>query len=116
MSIEEMNKTIAEFMGLIVVPAGTKAIGKIKVPEISEALNYERDWNDLMTVIEKIKSISDRFVLVQNLNSVILRSNHEKLFEIHIHETGVSAVHSAVYNFCEWYLKQQKSFTHTTTQ
>lgn len=56
--IIEYNKMCAEFMGLTVIPAGTKAIGKIHFPEVSEAfLKYDVDWNSIMEVVEKIKPI-----------------------------------------------------------
>lgn len=57
--ITESNILIAEFMGLIVVPCGTKAIGQIKLPEVSGAfLKYHSSWNELMPVLEKISTLT----------------------------------------------------------
>jgi hypothetical protein len=51
LTIEQMNELIARFMGIVPVPAGTKALGDIKPPEESIAfLRYDKDWNRLMPV------------------------------------------------------------------
>lgn len=53
MTVLEANCLIAKFMGLLPIPAGTKALGKIKLPEISDALlKYERSWEALMPVVD----------------------------------------------------------------
>jgi hypothetical protein len=55
---EEYNKMCAEFLGFTVIPAGTKTMGQIHFPEVSEAfLKYDSDWNCIMEVVNKIKPI-----------------------------------------------------------
>lgn len=110
--ILEGNKLIAEFMGgkffadtgtileqHIVSPSGyaVKCIDKLK---------YHTAWDWLMPVVEKIRLSSERFVLVQNSGSVILRTNDGKQtrdFDCQIQQPGVFAVWQAVTQFITWY-------------
>lgn len=59
MTDRDKNKILAEFMGLIVVSSGTKCLGEIKYPEVSEAfLKYDSSWSELKKVIDKCYEIS----------------------------------------------------------
>lgn len=113
MTVDAGNKIIAEFMGESYTEHYELGICRCE-PDGSpwdydpiEWLWYHRDWKELMPVVEKIKDMSERFVLVQNCNSVILRSNLFNGFESHIKETGVNAVWQAVVHFIQWYNNQK---------
>ncbi len=113
--IDKGNKLIAKFMGLKVIPSGTKAIGQINHPEVPEAfLTYNFSWNKLMPVVEKIfrLKIGDGITKVDYANCrtfgminnetglIMVRFNG---FTVHCEETLIEAAYSAVLEFIEWY-------------
>jgi hypothetical protein len=62
-TIEQKSREIAIFMGLKPIQAGTKRLGDIKPPEISEAfLNYHDSWDALMPCWSKLRDkVADHF-------------------------------------------------------
>lgn len=120
-TIEQMNRDLAIFMELIPVPAGTKRLGDIKHPEVSEAfLNYHRSWDELMPVVEKIEGM-EWCVRVENwpkkfnspykeLYSVWMWLDPEDCPEIQTYsDSKIEAVHKAVYQFITWYSQQKQT-------
>lgn len=84
-TIEEKNSTIARFMGITPVPAGTKRLGDIKPPEESIAfLNYHERWDLLMPVwIKWRKTVpisSEAEEWTSSLSYYLLTSDEPKRF------------------------------------
>lgn len=99
---QEYNKMCAEFMGLTVIPAGTKAIGKIHFPEVSEAfLKYDVDWNSIMEVVEKINSIN----LFENPSDTTLLTIREEM-GAYLGLSNKEAVVNSIWEFLNWYKTQ----------
>lgn len=60
-TIEEMNRVIAEFMGLKFrikdYPNGQQNVNEIDIGGYWATCKYHEDWNQLMPVVEKISNI-----------------------------------------------------------
>lgn len=126
--IDEMKATIARFMDLNPIPCGTMRLGDIKHPNESMAfLDYDKDWNLLVPVIEKIETLSNDFVkkVWISINgcscyiwtyydlSEILRKKIGFIpnkFKVKIiGETKIAATFQAVFEFIEWFNTQNKT-------
>lgn len=114
--ILDFNKRCAEFLGKIVVPAGTKPIGQIRQPEVSEALLfYDSDWNCIMEIVEAIESIkhktsgepiyrlaiSNRVCKIDTVNDEIVWAKAK---------TKKEAVVSAINQFLIWYMNKELTY------
>lgn len=82
------NELIANFMGLVVVPSGTKPIGEIEYPEVSEAfLKYSTSWDALMPVVEKCRKVvlEDKPIgfqaTINTLGGYLLNTDIENVFK-----------------------------------
>ena len=108
----------AEFMGLTVIPAGTKTIGKIHFPEVSEAfLKYDVDWNHIMEVKSKICTLDivDEFntsydSVEKGFSCTVLPTfkNTFNSFRTVVFDDEKQAVVQAIWEFINWY-KENKS-------
>lgn len=123
-TIDEKNSTIARFMGIIPIPAGTKRLGDIKPPEESIVfLNYHESWKLLMPVIEKISKMpllnADNTLCTdpqdvcyprtfgmptEDGKQVMFRFNG---FITHEADTLIEAAHKAVYEAAYYEINQQ---------
>lgn len=108
-TIEQKNREIAIFMDLVPVPCGTKCLGDIKHPEISEAfLKYHSSWDQLMPVYHQIRekafllrNCDKGHVLFSKLNSQLLYGT-------------IADVHLKAYDFIQWL--NQSTTTNDTTK
>lgn len=117
-TIDQINRAIAIFMGLIPVPAGTIRLGDIKYPEVSEPfLQYHSSWDWLMPVVEKIESLDNgRFGFTVDPWQVMIEDYiTENTITITCVERERSAkndfintYYQAITTFLEWYIKQKK--------
>lgn len=101
-----------------------RAFAWVKSPE---GLNYHKDWNELMPVVEKIESIYDSFhgyfgVHISS-NSCCIQGTkldtrpgkeHYAYFNEVVHESKIKATHYAVYQFITWYNEYQQKQTNDT--
>ncbi len=104
----EYNKMCAEFLGLTVIEAGTRAIGTIKHPEVSEAfLYYDTDWNSIIEVIQRIYPIvnGERYVVVP----VVCRMNNLRQI---LGSCKKQLVVQAIWEFLNWYNNQTNNEVH----
>ena len=116
--MEENNKIIAEFMGFTF----EKNIGYYDNEMLLEQIVYEqqngncfdellfnKDWNWLMAVVEKIESLGGA-VCIGNGNCVmiifyltdVMGESYSKTREL-IGETKIESVYNACVEFIEWY-------------
>jgi len=126
-SIGQMNETIGVFMGGFwrEFKAGNfrqkrfyykdEAFAWVKSPE---NLNYHKEWNELMPVIEKIESLENRRfgVCIDVLDTMVMDYKvpfdvGEKIIvQTDIYpdngDTKISITHHAVYQFIIWYNQQ----------
>ena len=99
--MEEKIKTIAIFMGLFQDDKGfcffinTPERQRCHSDRIKDIYQYDRDWNWLMEVVEKI------FKDFYKLNScpIYLKMNIEKA----LNEVNIEAVYNACVEFIKWY-------------
>jgi hypothetical protein len=93
---------------------GNKLIYKFSMPEHWEkvkncsdsffiSLNYHRDWNQLMPVVEKIGTKIIKYNLTPN--NVIFRVEEDDSYDIVIKNNGnlIEAAWKAVAQFIQWY-------------
>ena len=102
MKTEETNKLIAEFMGLqleqdqerlFISGLGTKLINE----------TFNKDWNWLMGVVEKIYQTDLYYDKYIDFNSSMIDSGKIKL------STNIQNVYNQVVEFIKWYNEQQIS-------
>ncbi len=114
---EQINKLIAEFMGLNVLNREEYEKKKYTVENAWEigALSYHWDWNKLMPVVEKIETISTpenkevKFLFKWGKTQVTIGLDNTYLYN---HELScisgrnrLEATYKAVLAFIEWYNK-----------
>ena len=93
--IEEGNKLIREFMD----HGG-----------MSVRFQYDRDWQHLMSVVEKIESMKATSVHIQNnLCEIKPGFFRPKFFIQHLKETKIDSVWNCVVDFINWYNNQPKT-------
>ncbi|MES2428272.1 MAG: hypothetical protein V4560_14930 [Bacteroidota bacterium] len=127
MSIDtiEGNKIIAEFMGWEIRLHRAIEMDEdgIKRGLFFEELPFSKDWNDLMSVVEKIESIKDEhhgyFGAHISSNSCVIqgtnfRSDNHLLdppiyFSDHYGKTKIEATWISVALFIQWYNEYLKS-------
>jgi|ERR1700722_302760 len=123
-SIEEMNIGIALFMGGKIeevepFPYRGKCIpcfffdNKTDNPFPFHSLRYDSDWNWLMDVVEKIKSLQGEdgrgkvnyVVIIENEYVVISLGGEQEIVQMQADddEKQIHLVHRAVYDFITWY-------------
>lgn len=99
--MEEKIKTIAIFMGLFQDEKGfwgfdyTPNHLRCHSDRIKDIYQYNRDWNQLMSVVEKI--FKDFYKL--NPCPIHLKINIEKA----LNEVNIEAVYNACVEFIKWY-------------
>lgn len=104
-TIDQMNSTIARFMGITPVPAGTKRLGDIKPPHESIVfLNYHEKWELLMPVVEKIETIGNT-IRIYTGHTTICTKEGLPVCQM-VDESKINATHKAVYQFITWYNQQ----------
>ena len=94
MKTQENNKLIAEFMG-IVYPKLNNVIVIDNVVIKEDELQYHKDWNWLMSVVEKIKNIA-----VEN-------ENIEVFYEVANHIPDRHETYKSVIEFINQYNKNK---------
>ncbi len=110
--IIEGNKLIAEFMGYKFT-AGDCVIDDVRATTmpISDWGKYHSSWNWLMTVVEKIESISDnpciQFEIMICMNVCQIQSEEEIDIANVDSTTKIKAVWLAVIEFIKWYNKNK---------
>lgn len=93
----ENNKLIAEFMG--------KDIGHenmIIFTKNWEVMKYHNDWNWLMQVVEKIRSIDNKAKEDFKIKLLHYQRNNKTIFGLSILE-GKEYVYNACLEFIKWY-------------
>lgn len=122
-TIEQMNEVIGVFMGGFwkEFESGNfrqkrfyykdKAFAWVTSPE---NLNYHKEWDELMPVVEKIeKDYCNIIELVIYSSSCCINkwNQHTGKYDSFIHETGNKrdAVYKAVYQFITWYNQQKQT-------
>ena len=121
----ENNKLIAEFMGFnfnrfkddgIIEPQEEVFFTDYKTFTLEE-LRFNKDWNWLMEVVERIESLGVNFWIVKNkVKLTIVGELAKKLsdslydtefegydFEYYIEGTKIEATYQAVVEFIKWY-------------
>jgi len=63
---------------------------------------YHKDWELLMKVVEKIEAIDDYVVYIYHNTAQITHFNE------HRYDDKLTAAHTAVYEFCDWYITNEK--------
>jgi len=120
--IKEYNKMCAEFMGLTVIPAGTKTMEQIHLPEVSEAfLNYDVDWNSIMDVVEKINNPTSGIMVSIHPNACLITdvgvrgevslNAMKNIVRVVDASSRKDAVVQAIWEFLNWYQEQSKPQT-----
>lgn len=105
-NIIENNKLIAEFLGEKEQPYnfpqhGTLRLnGDFKTEFFDNQLQFHKDWNWLMEVVEKIESLEDN----NQLMDCFKQSN--KVCSLPIY-TKIEAVYNACIEFIKWYNQQK---------
>lgn len=97
MSIEEGNKLIAEFMGEV----GLTKVKDDKIVPYDK--KYDTLWNNLMPVVEKIKSIYNTL----DLEIKMWGDKQLIIFSLYIF-ADLNTVWKAVVQFIQWYNKQKQ--------
>lgn len=129
MNIIESNKIIAEFMGMAVATTQNEYDKISHLPNASYLFNednllYHKDWNWLMSVVEKINELDDlRFLVSINHQNCTIDSydngdeqmkgqaNHTTTEPISINKhdhTTILSTYNAVIDFIKWYNQQFK--------
>lgn len=105
-TIEQMNEAIALFMGLRPVPSGTKRLGDIKHPEISQALlNYHSSWDALMPCWDRFRAVvSDHY----NEDYPAEYCGMCDVWALHCEHVNINGAHTLFYDAIQWYQKQHR--------
>ena len=113
MNIDEGNKLIAVFMGGTLDSTESKYYYFLNEGSYKMELKYHKDWNELMSVVQKIEKTfrsEDLFCVKIAFNNCII--TQERLLDKpivraestnRIDGTKIESVWSAVVNFIEWY-------------
>ena len=95
---QELNKTIAEFIGWETQDGNYYENGRGNVRQISD-LYYERSWNLLMPVVSKIRERYDPNKGIHNQ----LESNLFQDLCLNLPEVNIEKTHSDVVKIIQWY-------------
>ena len=109
MNTTENNKIIAEFMGAEIEGLNYRVIAydNIKVCMHPNKLNYHKDWNWLMGVVEKIEGLNYDFQILGGCWVIIKdidpdRKEGEEIIEVS-KESKILTVYNACVEFIKWY-------------
>lgn len=108
MSTTENNKLIAEFIGCKAIFKDKKEYQMVTHENMcygANELQYHKDWNWLMEVVEKIESLDNNFIIEGNKGFINIPQR--KQVEVR-KETKIEAVYNACVEFIKWYNKQSK--------
>ena len=119
----EKNRIIANFMGYekIIFPENSRYLGQYKNPiskriyELDD-LEFDRDWNWLMEVVEKIEKSKYFHEININYddvykdhNCIIIPSQKNTFNQIQCNAgTKIESVYNACIEFIKWYNEQNK--------
>ncbi len=100
LSVEEDNKLIAGFMGKKIQNDWVILGGKYNSQYHISVLKYQSDWNDLMSVVEKInKTLEPLTVSLQVTTAgVFLTKIHNAICEV-----DIKLAHSEIVSAIKWY-------------
>ena len=109
METTENNKLIAEFMGAKEVRKDNfKFPNRTGLPLQIGTIKYHSDWNWLMAVVDKIKSMGYYIdILIGAWTIVQIGKGNDKLFRFEKNKT-IEAVYAACVEFIEWYNQQNQ--------
>ena len=122
----ENNKLIAEFMGVFdkILSTGnmhswsdapfyytTEDTREKVIKNISKYSKYNKDWNWLMEVVEKIESLEHWTETLGGLQNICLIGSINSSCESFkaVAETKIEAVYNACLEFIKWYNEQNKN-------
>jgi hypothetical protein len=111
MNTTENNKIIAEFMGLVESSIPNRYWTKKSIEGFGEGkmveLQYHEDWNYLMEVVKKIRSIDNKSKEDFKTKLLHYQRNNKTIFDLSILE-GKVYVYNACVDFIKWYNEQKK--------
>jgi len=123
MTIEESNKLIAEFMGLIenkqpyngsfslkhnYIPSDFTSFIHDQMEDESWYVypKFDRSWDWLMRVVEKIEKLKVCSIIIDGRSGCKIKTFDEK-FEVQIKANKLTAVYNSVIEFIKWYNEQK---------
>lgn len=103
------NKLIAVFMGMkplnndssVLVFSTDRGNDIVSI----DNLQYQKDWNLLMEVVEKIENLGFEFFVVESRCKIAHNTDHsiETIIDFEIIGTKIQATYKAVVEFIKWY-------------
>lgn len=108
------NELIAEFMGVQVYKTREEMnavpIDKLGLWSYLHQLAYDKEWNDLMPVVEKIESLMPHIKIPDDLEALKNGTHgsepHVEVLSLSI-ASKISEVYAAVITFIRWYNANQ---------
>ena len=123
-NITENNKLIAEFLvknegGLVKLEENIfSTIDEFEIPDdylTLKDLKYHKDWNWLMSVVEKIENLQDEnncaiynVQIEQSFTEIIDNHTSETIMYDIYADSKIEAVYNIVIEFIKWYNEQNK--------
>ena len=124
-NITENNKLIAEFLvknegGLVKLEENIfSTIDEFEIPDdylTLKDLKYHKDWNWLMSVVEKIENLQDEnncaiynVQIEQSFTEIIDNHTSETIIYDIDADSKIEAVYNIVIEFIKWYNEQNKT-------
>ena len=124
-NIIENNKLIAEFLvknegGLVKLKENIfSTIDEFEIPDdylTLKDLKYHKDWNRLMSVVEKIENLQDEnncaiynVQIEQSFTEIIDNHTSETIIYNIDADSKIEAVYNTVIEFIKWYNEQNKT-------
>ena len=124
-NITENNKLIAEFLvknegGLVKLEENIfSTIDEFEIPDdylTLKDLKYHKDWNWLMSVVEKIENLQDEnncaiynVQIEQSFTEIIDNHTSETIIYDIDADSKIEAVYDSCIEFIKWYNKQNKT-------
>ena len=114
--MEEKIKTVAIFMGLFQDDKGfwgfknTPERQRCHSDRIKDIYRYDRDWNLLMEVVEKIENLSkegETYMFSITKFSARVTYKGSRIVDLPIDNTKIEAVYNACVKFIKWYNEQK---------
>lgn len=124
-NVTENNKLIAEFLvknegGLVKLKENIfSTIDEFEIPDdylTLKDLKYHKDWNWLMSVVEKIENLQDEnncaiynVQIEQSFTEIIDNHTSETIIYNIDADSKIEAVYNTVIEFIKWYNEQNKT-------
>ena len=124
-NVTENNKLIAEFLvknegGLVKLEENIfSTIDEFEIPDdylTLKDLKYHKDWNRLMSVVEKIENLQDEnncaiynVQIEQSFTEIIDNHTSETIIYDIDADSKIEAVYNTVIEFIKWYNEQNKN-------